>query len=191
MNRKQHKPIKPKKCKQCGNQFTAWYSTAQSVCSTACAIKLSGVKEKIKFEKENRKAKKIALDSLMTKSEWLNLAQKVFNTFIRLRDAEFPCISCDAITGKWSAGHFHSQGGHSFLRFHEDNLNKQCFRCNFELHSNPHEYRERLTLKIGAGRVEYLDKHRNSPRKYSIDEVKELISEYRLKIKQLKITNRK
>ena len=181
------KTPKPKTCKECNNKFIP-LRPLQSVCDYKCAHERTRKREQKRVEWARVQQRKQDVEKLMTLTDWLNVAQKVVNTYVRLRDADLPCVSCNATQAKWSAGHFHSQGGHSFLRFHEDNLHKQCVRCNLELHSNPHEYRERLTLKIGAGRVEYLDKHRNAPRKYSIDEVKELITEYRMKIKQLKTT---
>lgn len=83
-------------------------------------------------------------------------AVKVFNSYIRDRDQNQPCISCGKFTNL-QAGHFYSAGKHRHLRFNEDNVNGQCMRCNYFLSGNLLNYRENLISKIGLTRVEKLD----------------------------------
>lgn len=83
-------------------------------------------------------------------------AQSTFNAWIRVRDAELPCISC----GRHStlqAGHFYSSGHFKSLSFNEDNVHGQCVRCNHFLSGNLIQYRESLIKKIGIERVKKLD----------------------------------
>jgi hypothetical protein len=66
---------------------------------------------------------------LMTLSDYLKLAQAVFNKFIRQRDIGQPCISCGKkINGVTHASHYKSQGGHSSVRFHEKNVWSSCYK---------------------------------------------------------------
>lgn len=124
--------------------------------------------------------------SLLTHKEYLQLLQKVFNTYIRMRDKGKPCISCNKpITGKTDAGHFYSVGGYPALRFNEDNVHSQCINCNQFNHGNIHEYTINLPKRIGQERFDYLVSIRESVMKYSIDELKEMLKIYKLKIKQL------
>ncbi len=174
-----HKAIKEKPCRECGENFTPYKST-QVVCSNSCAIELS--KKKVwKAEKQKM------IDKARTRTEWLNLAQVVFNTFIRLRDAEQPCISCGTRKPvKYDAGHFWATT-YSGLRFHEDNVHKQCsHNCNMMKSGNHLEYRIRLTKRIGEERVQWLDEHRHDELKFSEVEIKYLIEKYKKKIKELK-----
>jgi len=58
--------------------------------------------------------------------------------------------------------------------------------CNTHLHGNLIHYRVNLIQKIGLAEVERLEGPQE-PKKYSIDELKEIISTYRAKTKELKM----
>ncbi len=65
------------------------------------------------------------------------LAQVVFNKYIRLRDKDKPCVSCDKPLGsKYDAGHYFSSGGHKAVTFDENNVHGQCVTCNQHKHGN-------------------------------------------------------
>src|SRR5688572_21842229 len=81
-----------------------------------------------------------------------NDLQKVFNTFIRLRDTQtglihgtkyFVCISCGESKelSEMHAGHYWPAGGHEAVRFDEDNVHGQCRHCNYFKHGNEKGYR--------------------------------------------------
>jgi len=106
------KHLKEKKCKECSNNFTP-QRPLQYLCSIECSIKDARKKQKQK----EKKADKVVKDKLMTKGDWLNLAQKVFNSYVRLRDKDLPCISCGKWSNRFDAGHYMSAGNHSYLRF--------------------------------------------------------------------------
>lgn len=155
---KQQKP-----CKVCGSMFRPFSSTAR-VCSPVCARKI--VKADKKAEKVQDRAKRESQKPIKKlKAE----AQKAFNEWIRMRDADQPCISCDTLNppmkpgGAWDAGHFISRGSHPELAFDEDNVHKQCKTCNAGGGKYAHkertvneQYEERLIARIGAERVERL-----------------------------------
>lgn len=173
-----YKP-KPKYCKQCGKQFKP-YTTTQIVCSVNCSyeyVQEKNVNKRVKEMKDNLKDKKWYLESL----------QIVFNKYIVLRDKLEPCISCGSTqANQWDCGHFYAKGNYSFLRFNEDNCNKQCNRpCNTDKSGNISEYRKGLIKKIGIERVQWLDDHRHDKLDITIPEIKVLIKKYKDKIKTL------
>jgi hypothetical protein len=172
------KESKPKTCKECKQKFIP-LRPLQTACSYQCAILLAKVKEKKKSEKETR-AKKL---DLRTKSEWMKIAQGVFNKYIRTRDERQPCISCgNPKPKKINAGHYRSVGGNPELRFNELNVHLQCEYCNTYLSGNLIEYRKGLIQRIGVEQVEWLE-GKHEPMKYSVDEIKEIIEKYKNKNK--------
>lgn len=178
--------IKDKICKNCGGKFTP-RNSLQIACSYPCAIELAKKKEAEKKKKEVRKEIKADKEKLMTYSDWLKAFQQVFNAYIRLRDKDLPCISCGANEPHkmYDAGHYRSVGAHPELRFNEDNVHKQCRKCNGYWGGNLIEYRKGLIKKIGVEKVEYLENFKNTL-KLSIPEIQQQIKIYKEKIKTLK-----
>ena len=176
--------IKDKICKNCGVNFTP-RNTMQVACSYPCAIELAKKKEAEKKKKEVRKEIKADKEKLMTYSDWLKAFQQVFNAYIRERDKQEVCISCGTNKAQFHAGHYRSVGSCPELRFNEDNVHKQCATCNNYLSGNLIEYRKGLIKKIGVEKVEYLE-YFNQSNKMTISEIKEKISLYKEKIKQLR-----
>ena len=175
-----------KKCKVCSNKFFPRFSTLQATCEQpACIIAWS----KKLSAKEHRQWKRQAKARTMTKSDYIQICQRVFNTFIRMRDKDLPCISCSTRAGvQYAAGHFYSVGSYPNLRFNEDNVHKQCNRyCNKELSGNLLAYREQLVNRIGITRLSQLDAIKHTPVHYTITEIKDLIALYKFKIKKLKV----
>ena len=183
------KPRKPKKCKVCEKQFNPTLST-QKVCSPSCAIVFAGNERQAKEAKARSKLLREGREALKSKSDHLREAQTVFNRFIRLRDKDLPCISCQRHhTGQYHAGHYRSVGSApQSLRFCEDNVHKQCQPCNTHLSSNAINYRINLIKKIGLERVEWLEGP-HELEKWSIDDIKEIKAAYRHKIKELEQDN--
>jgi hypothetical protein len=172
-----------RKCLVCKDKFTPKNNT-QICCSGSCALEYI----KKQRSKEWREQKKVIKQSLETKSEVLKAAQIVFNTYIRLRDKDKNCVSCDKklVGNDVNASHFFSVGAYPNLRFNEDNVHNSCISCNQHKHGNQKEYDLRLPNRIGVERYNKLLEDRNKPLKISLDEVKELIYIYKQKIKELK-----
>jgi hypothetical protein len=168
-----------KTCKRCNEQFTA-YRTTDKYCYV-CAKTEQALKNLAKIKKE--KVKK-AKEDLLTTSDYIKLAQQVFNKWIRLRDKDQNCISCGSKLGaKYDAGHFWSAGGHANVRFHSDNVHAQCVSCNQHKHGNLLAYREALIKKIGSDRFNDLEDIAHVTKKWDKEELKELITVYKKKIK--------
>ena len=184
-----------KKCKNCKEPIVNPYTTIQTWCSSTCAIALARKKQakdnnvKAKLE---RKAHRAAKERLKTKGDWLREAQTEFNKFIRLRDKSEPCICCGCVTNddnlltgsRWDAGHYLSVGARPNLRFNEDNCHKQSVKCNRHLSGNAAAYRIGLVKKIGLERVELLE-FDHKPKRYTIDDLKEIKKTYKQKTKEL------
>jgi hypothetical protein len=172
-----------RKCLVCKEKFTPQNNT-QIVCSPFCSLEYL----KKQRSKEWKEQKKVIKQSLETKSDVLKAAQIVFNTYIRLRDKDKNCVSCDKklVGNDVNASHFFSVGAYPNLRFNEDNVHNSCISCNQHKHGNQKEYDLRLPNRIGIEKYNKLLEDRNKPLKMSLDEVKELIYIYKQKIKELK-----
>ena len=168
------------------------------VCGAPCAIKYAIDKRDKKraqaeriAQREDRKVVKLKLESFKTRSDWVKEAQTAFNAYIRMRDqvAGHPCISSgrqlDWTGNAVDAGHYRSTGSAPHLRFDERNCHAQSKHDNRYLSGNAVDYRLGLIARIGLKAVEELEADQE-PRKYSIDELKQIVATYKLKLKELK-----
>ena len=179
------KKLNKRKCKNCGQEFQKT-SPLQSVCGIKCGVERSHELNKKLREKKSKQETKVMKVGLLTQPDYLKLAQKVFNEFIRLRDRDLPCVSCGVLKcEEFHAGHYIATT-HQYLRFNELNVHRQCSKCNTHLRGNLVPYRIELIKRIGLKQVEVLENDRNNNFKLSIPEIKDLIAEYKFKIKELK-----
>lgn len=168
-----------KSCKKCGEIFTP-YRTTDKYCYV-CSKTEQALKNLAKMKRDKVKKQK---EDLLTVSDYLKLAQQVFNKWVRLRDEDQGCISCGQKLGsKYDAGHYWSAGGHSAVRFHPDNVHAQCVACNQHKHGNLIRYQEGLLNKIGYDGYWWLESIAHDTKKWTKDELKELIKIYKKKIK--------
>jgi hypothetical protein len=154
-----------------------------ALCSAKCIIEYHNSFKK----KQEKKATNLLKESLKTKSDYIKILQILVNRYVRLRDLGNSCISCNTILTektKYDAGHMYPTT-YTFLRFHEDNINGQCVRCNRDLHGNTSEYRPKLEAKIGFDRLQWLHAHRHDKADFSIEWLKEQIIKYKQKLKDL------
>lgn len=180
--------VKKKKCRVCGTEFTPFFSTTV-VCNNLDCARVEGqrrtAKQEAKRKRIEKKQTREAWLALQPKSYWLKELQNVFNRYIRLRDANLPCISCQRFhTGQYHAGHYKSVGSSPALRFEESNVHKQCSACNNYKSGNLIDYRVELIKKIGEDGVSWLEGH-HEPKHYTIPELQELIKHYKQKCKEL------
>ena len=170
------------RCKNCKEKFEQVRFNMKYCLEPEC-VRVWVESEKAK---QWKKTKAKAKQDLMTLSDYLKLAQQVFNKFIRLRDKDQLCISCQKpINGVSHASHYLSAGGHSNVRFNEDNVWVSCYKCNVMLSGNQVEYRKALIKKIGIERVEWLEDNGSIERKFTKEELKNLMQKYKLKCKEL------
>ena len=134
--------------------------------------------------KDWKKTKAKMKAELMTLQDYIKLAQITFNKYIRLRDKGNVCISCQKIPKKENAGHFYNANNHYNVRFDENNVHLQCEHCNTFLSGNLINYRENLLKKIGAEEFNVLEGKSKVTRKFTKEELKEIIETYKKKIKE-------
>lgn len=166
---------KSKKCRApgCGQRFKPIMST-QRVCSVACAIAISKDSKLQKIAakaitKQARRDLQERRERLKTRAEYAREAQAAINRYVRLRDAQLGCISCDkpaSWQGQWHCSHFRSVGAAPHLRFNLWNMNKSCSACNNFLSGNIMVYRPALIEKIGQAKVDWLECNSDIVRHY-------------------------
>jgi hypothetical protein len=177
---------KGKKCKNCRELF-APYNSLQKYCfKPECVSVWTKLEREKKELNEWKKRKSKMKTDLMTLSDWLKIAQQHFNTFIRNRDKDQLCISCQKPPLKKNAGHFYNANNHYNVRFDERNVHLQCEHCNTFLSGSLINYRENLIKKIGIKEFEQLSLIANETRKFTIDEVKEIAEKYKILNKMIK-----
>lgn len=173
--------IKTRKCKYCKAQFQP-YTTLQKNCFEPDCV--TAWVQETKEKNWKRKKAKLKMD-LMTTQDYIKLAQQIFNKWINIRDKGLPCISCGKpINGRVNASHYFNANNHWNVRFNEFNVHSSCITCNQYLSGNLIEYRSRLINKIGIEQLTLLELEANKTRKFTIEELKEIINTYKLKIKQ-------
>ena len=169
------------RCRNCKEKFEP-VRFNQKYCLKDECIRIFVEEAKSKAWKKTKSKMKT---DLMTLQDYIKLAQITFNKYIRLRDKGKVCISCQKpINGVKHASHYLSAGGHSAIRFHEDNVWVSCYKCNVMLSGNAVEYRKALINKIGIERVEWLENNGNAEKKWLKDELQEIMTKYKKKIKE-------
>ena len=175
--------MQTKKCPMCKLDLpkSSFTSTRAKYCNTCKRIhQLEQRNEMMKRSMDrqrNKKPKTVTVESI---SALKKRAQKVVNRFCRERDknAGLPCISCQ-VKPIDEGGHFWAMGSNSALRFDERNINGQCTQCNKWGHGNLLNYRLHLVEKIGKEDVEWLDQHHTDYKKWTREELLNLIERYK------------
>ena len=174
--------IRFRKCKVCENKYEVDpYKPFIGWCSVDCGYKY----QQILKSKKDKKELSTMREALKSHKDYIKLFQSVFNTFIRMRDKDLPCVSCGVYKcEEFHAGHYIAST-YQYLRFNEFNVHKQCSRCNTHLRGNSIPYRIELIKRIGLKEVEHLEDTRHMMLEITIVELKEKIIEYKKKIKEI------
>ena len=172
-----------KRCKNCNNSFEP-LKFNQKYCLNNECVNVWIESEKAKQWAKRKKALKTDLETIQ---ELIKKAQTTFNTYIRTRDAGLNCISCDKkLTGKFDAGHYFNANNHWAVRFNEKNVHGQCVNCNQHKHGNLLNYQIGIQQRIGADELIELHAIAHNTRKFTREELRDLISIYKEKTKALK-----
>lgn len=182
------KPFKPKRCKMCGEKFTPT-RPIQPVCEKY-VCKSAYIQQSFKRKRDNQLKKSLRTqpETEKTHKDYLNELQDTFNEWVRDRDRDKTCISCEKkLEGNFDCGHLYSVGGHPGVRFHEHNANGQCRPCNGNFHGSlKDEYERKLIQRIGQEAFDKLKAIRFQSLKLSIPEIIQLIKVYKKKIIEIK-----
>lgn len=178
------KLTKHRKYGLCLNCYPTWlYSTDLG----KLEIEKARIKGKKQVENKNKKERSELKESLKSINAVINDVKKVFQTFIRLRDKNKPCISCgNKNPTDWCGSHYFPAGVYSGLIFDERNCHGACNSyCNMYLSGNLVNYRIGLIERYGEEFVINLEKDSLLLKnyKYTREELKEIKEKYKLKIK--------
>jgi hypothetical protein len=112
--------------------------------------------------------------------------QIIFNSYIRERDKNQPCISCGQFK-TLQAGHFFPVQGYDALRFDQDNVHGECAGCNCFDEGHLIGYQDNLRARIGNDRLEKLKEraraYKKNGYKWTRSELEEMIITYKNKLK--------
>lgn len=173
----------------CASCLVDWMNETENGKEYLKKIREQGRKRNIEANKKKLREQK---QSLKNKSFYEKKLQTEVNKIARLIDFDKGCISCthghnSAFTRQAHGGHKKSVGSNATLRFHLDNIHKQCSICNAQLGGNPHEYYKGLVKRYGkdyADSVEQLSsKYRTL--KLTIDDLKEAIKKARQIVREI------
>jgi len=182
-----------KKCRApgCGNEFIV-KRIGQKTCSVKCAIAFMRVEQAEKNLRVIRAERQVWRIKNKTLGTLAQETQRELNKWIRWRDRNDGCISCDKpanAPGQWHASHYRSTAAAPELRFDEENIHKSCAKCNDHLSGNLVEYRIRLIEKIGLARVESLEGP-HEPKRYRAEDLVQLRKEYVARLREAKSESR-
>ena len=104
---------------------------------------------------------------------------------ISVAEADVIFICVNTPPKKKNAGHYFSSGGHSNVRFDEDNVHLQCEHCNTFLSGNLLNYQIGIEKRIGAQNLIELQARAHLTKKWTIEELKDLIKTYKTKVRAL------
>lgn len=205
------KEVKQKTCKACGTKFKPHLST-QKACSVRCALDMAPAnldRARKAIEQRERAQLKARKEKLKSRSDYIQEAEKAVRDYRRTYELSIGsgCISCgesqEAILaeqgwktgGAFDAGHFLSKGARPELRMEPKNIWLQCKGCNAGSFKFARKgatvsegFRAGLIERIGLEEVEALEAD-HTPRKYTIEELQAIKSEYREKLKTLNRTS--
>ena len=105
--------------------------------------------------------------------------------YIRTRDKDNGCITCDRpLIGKFDAGHF-MKGTHSYTKFMEKNIHGQCVNCNKHNGGREREYEHVLIAKYGKLTVLALKRLRTRGVKRTAQDYLAIEKHFKQKLKEL------
>ena len=186
-----------RKCRLCRNELpkvseSTIYQKA-GFCAVECLVQqiqdkaiLRQRREQSANDKSARADHRKARERIKTRSDWLKEAQAAVNAYVRERDSHLPCVSCGRFhDGQYHAGHYRSVGSAPELRFCTLQIWRQCAPCNNHLSGNLINYRIELINRIGPEVLAWVEGP-HQPKKYTIEDLKAIKTEYRDKLKNLK-----
>jgi len=169
------------RCKNCREKFEAKHFNQKYCFNPGCVKAWVETAKQKNWKKEKKELK----EKLETVQSLTKKAQTYFNAYIRARDKNKTCVSCDKPLGsKFDAGHYYSAGGFGSVRFNELNVHGQCVYCNQHLHANLLNYQIGIEQRIGGEALMELHEQAHQVRKYTREELRDIIEIYKLKTKK-------
>ena len=126
---------------------------------------------------------------VLKKKAWI-----LFSRYVRLRDClkttgtttHGECLTCSRVypIENLQAGHFIAGRSNAVL-FDENGVHAQCYACNVGLHGNILQYRRKIIEMYGEGSDEVMEVESKKTKKFTVQELQELIEELKIKISHL------
>lgn len=118
----------------------------------------------------------------MTYSDLKNKLDRLFSSYIRLRDKEKVCISCGQYTDDKEAGHYYPRANLA-VRWDEMNVHGQCLNCNRFRDGNHSAFGRGIAIRYGDSVLDSLDTKSQQRIKLKSYELLEKIELYQNKLK--------
>jgi hypothetical protein len=137
----------------------------------ATAHALKSQEKRVKADRKETRERK---EKLKSRTQWFNECKAIAQKIARIRDRHEGCISCEKTqhwSGQWHGSHFRPAGNFKSVALNLLNIHKACSECNGYKSGNLIPYQDKLILKIGLERVEWL-KAQQQPHTFSIDYLK-------------------
>ncbi len=156
----------------------------QKVCGLPCAVTFAQAQNREKARKAQKKRDRERKEAIKTLSDHKADTQRLFNNFIRIRDAYKPCVSCgqSAYKGQRHASHYRTRAAAPQLSFNFLAVHASCAQCNNHKSGNIGEYRIELIRRIGEQRVLEIE-HNNEPANFTVEYLKRFQKILRRRIK--------
>lgn len=115
---------------------------------------------------------------------------KLVSLYIRTKyseDGYVSCVTCGLTKPikEMQAGHFVPQAQGNAVKWVEDNIHPQCYRCNINLGGNGPEYCKFMIETYGEERVEEIRMLAHQSLKLTVDDLLELEREYKEKFDKI------
>ena len=136
--------------------------------------------------KESRKQNSERKWELKSYAQKIQDVRRIVQLWVRNRDKNKPCISCGTPYSEiWDAGHYMKAELYSGVVFDENNIHKQCRKCNHYLGGNEAQYRLSLCKLYGEEKVIELEEKAKQKRmyKYTDSELIDIKQRYKIKNK--------
>lgn len=176
------KKVKENICSGC-KRDRPYANAIKKLCLT-CYKKYA--KEKAQKKKTIKREKKRLSISQLTKK-----LDTFFSLYIRLvnsdKHGKVKCFTCNRVEYFKSIqnGHFQSRRFMS-TRFEEKNCAPQCYACNVGLSGMQYEFGKQLDIKYGEGMADSVVQLSKQVKKFTTEEMLNLIEYYKDKVEQLK-----
>lgn len=192
-----------RKCRNCGDKYMPKQGM-QTWCSIDCGVaiaskalekkkakELSAFERKLKLEAKAERAAHRKRKAELKPISWHHKrAAEACNAYIRYRDRNLQCCSCDkvlAFEGKYDAGHWLPQGNNKHIAYDEHNISGQCTDCNLHKSGNQAHHRITLVRRWGEDVVKKLEaKPKQGDKTWTREELMDIARHYRIKLKDLK-----
>ena len=193
LNKLKHMSIIPRSkfgdCVECGEKNTSCVKVGKSLYCLDCR---NSAKRKQQVEKASLKSKIRGLvcdDGMAERQMLTHDLDFTFSRYIRIRESNpkgiGECYTCGK-KEQWKylqCGHYIKRSD-TLLRWDSRNARPQCINCNCNLHGNMDEYTKILEIEQ-PGITGQLKEESREVYKYSREELKQLLIDYRAKLKMV------